>query len=199
MSIRTKVDPRRVIRNVVIAALPALLTVALAAGSGVALAAGGYGPIGTGPSGTPGGFTAVVATQSFGTAGGVLKTRIGAARIDVRLPAHTFATGGTQIEITEPDLAALGRALPRLGLHHVHVVAGIGVAFLSRNGKTLSASRFRHPVTIIFQAQGFSGQVRVLEFSGPNKVHALRVTHLGGKPAQIAVTVTGGGNLFVVA
>ncbi len=165
-----------------------------------ALAAGGYGPVSPGPSGAPGGFTKVVATKSFGASGGALKTKVGADRFDVSLPAHAFGSGRVEVEVTKPNLAALDHALPRLGLRRARVITGLGVAFLGSSGAKLPPHRFRRPVRIILEGAGLSQSLRVLDLLRPGKARPLRLVRLSsiGKLARIAITVRGSEDIFVV-
>jgi hypothetical protein len=88
----------------------------------------------------PGGFSAVVTTQTVGPAGGnVGPVTVAGASVTVHIPAGAFSSP-MQVVITAPDLAAVP---PAPGMV---VVAGVGVG-VDLNGAKYSGT-FSKPITI---------------------------------------------------
>ena len=156
-----------------------IVTVGLIAASFVAvpasaaLAAGGYGPGSpTGPAGTPGGFTIVVATQTVTAAGGAVSASVPGATLKVDVPAGAFAQP-VQIEITSPDLSAANVGLSAVGFANYQAVSGAGVKVLDSNGQPITGT-FTKPITVSLTGPGLgvAGE-KALEFTGPTAVAVL--------------------------
>src|ERR1039457_5792082 len=92
-------------------------------GAGGALASTGYGPPAPGAPAVPGGYSAVLTSQTIGPAGG----KVGPVSVDgitttLTIPAGAFPVE-VQITLTAPDLAAIGAA----GFAGHRAVAGVGI------------------------------------------------------------------------
>jgi hypothetical protein len=150
-----------------VALLIAIASVSLLS-TGVALAApGGYGPAApTGPAGTPGGFAAVVITQTVGPAGGTIAADVSGASVSVIVPAGAFASP-VQLEVTKPDLSAITpSALSSVGFPAYTAVAGLGLKFLDSAGKPLTGSFAKAvDVTLTGSNLGVTGE-KVVELQG---------------------------------
>ncbi len=183
-------------RNIAIARAAILAALAtLVAAPSLAVAAGGYGPT-ISPATVPGGFTTVVAAHTFGPLGGTVKATVGTSKVIVQLVKP--AVQKAELEITKPNLTKLESALPGLGLKHRRLISAVGVALVEADGTPIPSSKLQHSVKITLQGAEYAGTVKAFEFSGASKLQPLHVTHVPGKPPRITLTLSGGGDLFVV-
>jgi hypothetical protein len=128
-------------------------------------APGGYGPVATGPSGTPGGYTTVVASQTFGPEGGTMTASVAGGTVQVVVPAGAFGPGqSAQVVLTEPDLSAVDGALDDLGLPGWSAELGVGLKALDESGEPIEGP-FAVPLTLTLSGSGLASDgERVMQF-----------------------------------
>jgi hypothetical protein len=132
----------------------------LVVGAGGALAAGGYGPPAPVVPPAPGGFSAVVTSQTIGAGGG----QVGPVTVDgvpttLTVPAGAF-TAAVQITLTAPSLAGVGTG----GLTGHHAVAGVGVQ-VTQDGSTY-AGHFLKPLTLTMSSSSITSACTVVVWNG---------------------------------
>ena len=115
--------------------------VAMAAGFSPGPPAGGYGP--APPAGpVPGGYFAVVTSQTFGPSGGTIgPVHVGALLVTVTIPAGAFPVP-VQITLTAPDVAGIADA----GFAGYQAVGGVGI-LVQENG-TAYPGTFLKPLSL---------------------------------------------------
>jgi hypothetical protein len=150
----------------------------LVVGAGGALAAGGYGPPAPVVPPAPGGFSAVVTSQTIGAGGG----QVGPVTVDgvpttLTVPAGAF-TAAVQITLTAPSLAGVGTG----GLAGHHAVAGVGVQ-VTQDGSTY-AGTFLKPLTLTVSSSSITSACTVVVWNGAAFVAA------GGTVSAGAATVS---------
>lgn len=137
--------------------------------SSAAASQGGYGPGITGPTGpanAPGGYSTIVATHTFATAGGVLAAHVAGGQAHLTVPRGAFGRSA-QIEITTPALTGIQVALPALGFGDFSAVGGIGVKVYDTNGKPLTGN-FVHPLTLTMTGTSIGVGDRLIKFASPS-------------------------------
>jgi hypothetical protein len=150
----------------------------LVVGAGGALAAGGYGPPAPVVPPAPGGFSAVVTSQSIGPAGGkVGPVSVDGVTVNLTVPAGAF-TDTVQITLTAPSLAGIGTG----GMAGRHAVAGVGVQ-VTQNGATYPGT-FHKPLTVTMASSSINAACAVVVWNGAAFVSA------GGTAGAGAATVS---------
>lgn len=149
------------------AGMAAVLAGFCVVGMGGVASAGGYGPSGpTGPVGAPGGYTAVVATQTFGGSGGSLTATLTGTTVRVTVPAGAF-NGPVQVELTAPSLPGVQSALAGVGYPGYQAVAGLGIKVFAADGQAITG-QFAAPLTVTLTGADLGGNgEKVLMFTGP--------------------------------
>jgi hypothetical protein len=138
-------------------------------GSGLALAAPGYGPIPPPPP-VPGGYFRVVTSVTIGPAGGTVgPVRIDGVRYRLRVPRGTFPIQ-VQITLTAPEVGQIGNA----GFLNERAFSGIGV-LIQVNGQTFSG-RFGRSLSLRMSSLGINARILVVVWNGRRFVTAHRVT-----------------------
>jgi hypothetical protein len=130
-------------------------------GVGAALAAGGsYGPPAPVPPTVPGGYFAVVTSQTITPAGGTIgPLTINGASVRLVVPAGAFPVP-VQITLTAPDLGAIGNA----GFRSFSVVAGVGIQ-VQENGSTYPGT-FLKPLTLDISSSSITSSSLVVVWNG---------------------------------
>ena len=148
-------------------------------GAGGALASTGYGPPAPGVPAVPGGYSAVVTSQTIGTVGG----KVGPVSVDgitttLTVPAGAFPVS-VQITLTAPNLAAVGGA----GFAGHRAVAGVGIQ-VQKHGAAYPGT-FLKPLTIIMSSSSITTSSVVVVWNG-----SVFVTESGATLAAGSATVT---------
>lgn len=130
------------------------------AAAGGALASTGYGPPAPVAPAVPGGFSAVVTSQTIGPASG----KIGPVDVDgipttLTIPAGAFP-GRVQITLTAPNLAGVGAA----GFAGHSAVAGVGIR-VQENGSTYPGT-FLKPLTLTMSSSSITRSSVVVVWNG---------------------------------
>lgn len=139
-----------------------------------AVASGPYGPVPTGPSGVPGGYTEVVKAVTVGRSGGTIHAHVAGARDAIVVRPGTFSHR-VEIEITEPNLRKLNRGLKKAGLADFRAVTGLGVKALNMDGSAVAGS-FSKPIIVRITKDGVHEGERVVKFTSATRTKRLRRT-----------------------
>jgi hypothetical protein len=126
-------------------------------------AGGGYGPGIAGPAGAPGGFSNIVTTRAFDTAGGTVTAAVPGGQAQLTVPNGAFGQP-VQAVITAPDLSAINAALPHLGFGAYMAIGGVGISIDDASGKPLTAL-FVHPLTLTITGAGIGAGDLLVEFT----------------------------------
>jgi hypothetical protein len=130
---------------------------------------GGYGPGITGPTGpanAPGGYSDIVATHTFGAAGGVLDATVAGGQAHLTVPKNAFGRTA-QVEITTPGLSGIQAALQSLGFGGFSAIGGIGVKVYDTNGKPFVGT-FAHALTLTITGPSVGAGDRLIKFISPS-------------------------------
>jgi hypothetical protein len=183
------------LRTTRIAGVVTAIIAASVASAGTAFAAGnGYGPTPTGPSGVPGGFSSVVITKTLGAGGGSLTAPVAGATLTIRVPSGAFSAP-VEVEVTSPDLSAVGSALGNLGYPGFRAVGGLGVKVLNTSGQPVRGT-FAKPLTVTLSGSqlGVPGE-RVLRFTSPGSATVVPASLGSG---SVTINLTSDPDLAVV-
>ncbi len=143
-------------------------------GAGGALATASYGPPSPAAPVVPGGYTAVVISQTFGPAGGTLgPVRVNGIMTTLTVPAGAFPVT-VQITLTAPDLAAVGGA----GFAGHRAVAGVGVQ-VQENGLSYPGT-FLKSLTLTMSSSSIIASSIVVVWNGSVFVAESAATVAGG-------------------
>lgn len=151
----------------------------LVTGAGGALASSGYGPPSPGAPSVPGGYSAVVTSQTIGPAGGKLgPLSVDGVTVTLTVPAGTFPVA-VQITLTAPNLAAVGGA----GFAGHRAVAGVGIQ-VQEHGAVYPGT-FLKPLTLTMSSSSITTSSVVVVWNG-----SVFVTEPGATLAAGSATVT---------
>jgi len=164
---------------------PRIATVALGSaamlvtGAGGALASSGYGPPAPAAPSVPGGYSAVVTSQTIGPAGG----KIGPLSVDGITTALTVPFGAfpasVQITLTAPNLAAVSGA----GFAGHRAVAGVGIQVQERGA--VYPGTFLKPLSLTMSSSSITASSVVVVWNG-----SVFVTESSASLAAGSATVT---------
>ena len=140
----------------------AVLGAACVAGSAfAATAASGYGPPPPGAgTAVPGGYSAVITSQTITPAGGTIgPVNVNGASVTLVIPAGAFPVA-VQITLTAPDLTLVGDA----GRAGFKAVAGVGIQ-VQENGSAYTAT-FLKPLTLSMSSSSITSSSVVVVWNG---------------------------------
>jgi hypothetical protein len=138
-------------------------TIGLFGDSAAHAAGGGYGPGIAGPAGAPGGFSSIVTTHAFGTAGGTVSANVPGGEAELTVPDGAFSQP-IQAIITAPDLAGINSVLPQLGFGGYSAIGGVGISIDDASGKPITGL-FVHPLTLTITGSGIGTGDLLVEFT----------------------------------
>lgn len=169
--------PRRRLAIVILGSAAMVVAgAAMVAGSaGRAMAADGYGPPGPGTATVPGGFSAVVTSQTIGAAGGTVgPVDVAGIPTTLTVPAGAFS-GPVQFTLTAPDLASVGAG----GFSGHRAVAGVGIK-VQKNGSTYPGT-FLKPLTLTMSSSSITTSSIVVVWNGTAFVTESSATVTAGR------------------
>jgi len=152
----------RILRGVVLLIF-ALATISLFGDSAAHAAGGGYGPGIAGPGAAPGGFSSIVTTHAFGTAGGTVSANVPGGETELTVPDGAFSQP-IQAIITAPDLSGINAVLSQLGFGGYTAIGGVGISVDDANGTPITGL-FVHPLTLTITGSGIGAGDLLVEFT----------------------------------
>jgi hypothetical protein len=160
---RSRPATARIARCVILAIIAVFASLVLFGDSAAHAAGGGYGPGIAGPAGAPGGFSNIVTTHAFGTAGGTVSANVPGGEAELTVPNGAFSQP-IQAIITAPDLNGINAVLPQLGFSGYSAIGGVGISIDDANGQPIT-SLFVHPLTLTITGSGIGTGDLLVEFT----------------------------------